>query len=208
MNKNISKETIRAEYAKVWEGNDKMINYCTNEVQNAGELEDGTLFVIGKQKIETRFCFGESGYDYDEALDGARTARTSTDYLKRENMRSYDETLEQIAEAEKLDGNYIAVVFPKVHYNQPAACRLGSVQFRRTVDVLQDLGGSAYLERLPGQKIVARWGGEYRVLTAPELQTVRETYEAARAAHEKKVDAYIKRYGTSKVHSWTYWRDA
>lgn len=208
MSKNISKETLRAEYAKVWEGNDKMINYCTNQVQAAAELDGGEIFVIGKEKIETRFCFGESGYDFDEAVDAARTARTSTEHLKRENMRAYDQALEQIAEAEKRGGEYMAVIFPKVHYNQPAECRLGSLQFRRTIEVLQDLGGCGYLDRLPGQTIPARWGGEYRVLTASEIATVREVYEAARAAHEKKVDAYIKRYGTSKVHSWTYWRDA
>lgn len=29
-----------------------------------------------------------------------------------------------------------------------------------------------------------------------------------RAMMEKRVDAYLKRYGTSKIHTWTYWADA
>lgn len=203
----VSKETLREEIAKVWDS-ERMIKYVLGQVQVAAVLEDGTIITIDKQSIETRFCFGESGYDYDEAAEGVRTAYTSTEYLKRENMRDYDRKLAEIDEAATFDGYVMLTVRRPAYYGQTRDCRLGCLDWRRTTDVLEDLGGSAYLDRLPGQTIQDRTGGEYRILTASDIETVREAYKAARAAHEKKVDAYIKRYGTSNVTAWTYWRDA
>ena len=37
-----------------------------------------------------------------------------------------------------------------------------------------------------------------------ELKTIKAAYCEAYEAHKVKVDRYIKRYGTSKVHAWTY----
>lgn len=33
-------------------------------------------------------------------------------------------------------------------------------------------------------------------------------YKWSRSMFEKRLQAYLKRYGTSKLHTWTYWRDA
>lgn len=33
-------------------------------------------------------------------------------------------------------------------------------------------------------------------------------YKWSRLMFEKRLQAYLKRYGTSKLHTWTYWRDA
>ncbi|MBQ1357138.1 MAG: hypothetical protein IIY64_01270, partial [Aeriscardovia sp.] len=87
-------------------------------------------------------------------------------------------------------------------------CRLRFVEWKRLSEVLDDLGGSAFLEDLPGQTVKAGEYWEYKILTADEIDIIINAWKQAAAAHEKKVDAYLKRYGTSKVHAWTYWRDA
>lgn len=204
----IDREALRAEFAKVWKDT-KTIDYCTNKALNTVTMDDGTILVIDKKAIETRFCFGEDGYDYDEAAASAQHARTSCEYLKRENMRHFDEWLETIDGTISGEGRFFVTIRGKRYTGQANGCKLGHIELRRDVEVLNDLGGSAYLAELPGQTITeAGSGSKYYIPTRDELARIRSAYEAARAAHEKKVDAYIKRYGTSKVHSWTYWRNA
>ena len=205
-----SKEEIRAEYAKAWE-NPKMVDYCTNKAAAVAVLPSGEWVVVDKQHIETRFCFGESGYDYDEAQELAAHARTSESYFKRENMAHFQEWLKDLEEVKDLQhGNDYALTIHRTKYTgQKEDCRLARIELTRLTEVLNDLGGSAFLDELPGKAITGRYSGNYyRVATPEEIDIIRAAYEEAAKVHEKKVDAYLKRYGTSKVHSWTYWLDA
>ena len=209
MPENVSKdkEILREEYKKVW-NSEKMVEYCTKKVYNFAIMENGTIIPVDKQTIKTRFCFGESGFDFDDAAAMAKHARTSTQYLKDQNMESFMETIKDIEEAETFAGAYVLVYFDSSYCSQTNDCKIGKLQFRRLTDVLEDLGGSARLSELYGKIIESRYDGKYHVMTKAEIETIKTAYKAAAAAHEKKVDAYIKRYGTSKVDSWTYWRDA
>lgn len=45
-------------------------------------------------------------------------------------------------------------------------------------------------------------------LTDEERKEIIKATEWRKAQFEKRLKAYIKRYGTSKLHTWTYWRDA
>jgi hypothetical protein len=73
--------------------------------------------------------------------------------------------------------------------------------------VIDACGGSVYLSELPGRSITIH-GVEGKVATNEEIQLILDAYKEAAQAHEKKVNTYLKKYGTSKVNSWTYWRDA
>ena len=88
----------------------------------------------------------------------------------------------------------------KIHY----------IRFERITKILDDLGGSANIEKLKlGQTISEIGSGRaYRIITDEEAKIILDAYKQAAVAHRKKVDSYLKRYGLSKVHSWTYWRDA
>ena len=37
---------------------------------------------------------------------------------------------------------------------------------------------------------------------------VKSAYESAMQRQDKKVRAYLKRYGLTKIRAWSYWRDA
>ena len=41
-----------------------------------------------------------------------------------------------------------------------------------------------------------------------EREIIAYGYAIAKQLHYKKVMAYLKRYGLSKVDTWTYWQDA
>lgn len=204
----IDRDKLRAQFALAY-NSPKVIDYCTNQVAAVAELPTGELIVFNKQSIKTRFCFGESGYDYDEAQSAAQNARTSFDYFRDENMADYRREIKAFEDALTMSGRFFATINRTAYTGQKDDCMLRCIEWRRDCDVLNDLGGSAYLEEIPGQTITeAGSGRKYRVLTAEEIRIILDVVKTAAAAHEKKVEAYLKRYGTSKVHSWTYWRDA
>lgn len=202
----VDREMLRAEFAKVW-NEQRMIDYCTNKVAAVATLPDGTIITVDKQSIETRFCFGESGYDYDDAVSMAQHARTSQEYFKSENMKVFKRALNDLKEALNGVNNYKVVIYPKTYIDQDNGCKLGYYRLERITDIIDACGGSCYMRELPGKEIKIRdFSGH--VATPKEIEIIIDAYEAAAAVHEKKINSYLKRYGTSKVYSWTYWRDA
>lgn len=199
-----NKEEITAEYSKAWTS-DHMIKYCVGQLAGVAILPNGDIISIEKKRIETRFCFGESGYDYEDAANMAHHARTSEDYFRAENMKEFDSWVKDLEEARNMNGRYY-IIIRDIHYTgQSEDCKLRGLDWVRDIDLLDACGGSAYLEELPG-KHIDKFGG--RVATPEEIDIILTAYKAAREDHRKKVDAYLKRYGLSKVESWTYWREA
>ena len=201
----LDREALRKEFAKVW--NERMTDYCVNSTAAVAELPNGDLLTIDKQKIEKYFCFGESGYDYEDALRMASHARTSKTYFKSENMKEFRRLLDNIEEADQEAGTVKLVIFTTHYTDQPSDCRLRGWGWRRVSEIIDDCGGSAFLSDLPGKEL-PNAVSPYRVATAEELAIFKAAAMDAAKAHERKVDSYLKRYGTSKVQSWTYWRDA
>ena len=49
-------------------------------------------------------------------------------------------------------------------------------------------------------------GEDYiRLMTEEERQTVLSAYKQIREDFEKRLNTYLKRYGLSKIDTWTYW---
>ena len=199
--------TYQRDLQKVWHGNARMIKYCTDKAAQIVGMENGRYFIIEKKKIRTDFCFGYSlsrydTEDYDRANAAARHASENADYFIRENMKEITGTLDLLD-----DDRYMPVLYEEYDpvYGCPNLCALN---FRRVAEILEDCGGSAYLEELKGtDKKEARGGRKYHILSGEEKEAVRNAFKEAAARHEKKVLAYLKRYGLSKVNSWSYWRD-
>ena len=170
-------------------------------------LPDGGMVIVEKQGIEKSFCFGESGYDYAEAQDMAAHARTSESYFKHENMEYFRRWVKDLTEVLNGLGNYMLTISGTAYYRQTEDCKLCGIRFDRISDILDACGGSAYLEELPGMELTVR-GRKCRIATSEELKAILDAYKQAEAAHEKRVDNYLKRYGMKNVRTWTYWRDA
>ncbi len=202
----VDKDFLREQFSKAW-SDAKMIDYCVDKVAAVATLPNGDIITVDKQGIETHFCFGESGYDYDEALESAQVARTSQTYFKRENMKEFNRKIELLEDVLKGESSYRVFIGDKAYLRQKEDCKLRFFRFDSLCDIIYACGDSCYLEDLPGKELFLN-GNYGRIATAEEVSAILEAYKTAAKAHEKKVDSYLKRYGTSKVHSWTYWRDA
>lgn len=210
MAKTFDKALIRSEFSKAWKS-EKMVDFCTNEVSNVAFLPNGGIIPINKQSIKKRFCFGESGYDIDDAIDMAHHARTSADYFKAENMASFNGYVKDLQDVlNGVESNYYrykVVIFDIAYSGQAKDCRLRSLGWYRANQIIDALGGSCYWDRINGEKIRID-GRDGHIATDEEICIILDAYKTARSAHEKRVDTYLKKYGLSQVRSWTYWRDA
>lgn len=202
--------TYQKDLEKVYPKNAGMIKYCIGKTAGVVALKNNRYFTIEKKKIEKDFCFGYSlsrydSEDYDRANAAARHASKSTEYFVRQNMKAFTDVFECLDNSGYR--NYMPVLYE--HYYPEYGCpNLCALSFRRVGYILDDCGGSANLEEIKGTEKQEHNGGrKYYILTDEEKEIVRAAYKEAAAQHEKKVLAYLKRYGLSKVNTWTYWRD-
>lgn len=171
------REALQAIYGKYQD----MIDYCMKQAEIVVSIR-GMLFPIEKRKVEKRFCFGYSdcgqGPEYLDAIRSADNARNNADYFKGQNLNYYKSWIE------KLDSTDAIALCESYGKHSP----------------IRSLTAFDWWEALSCRRDVY-------FLTDAERQTVREAFEQAMKAQEKKLDAYLKRYGTSKVKAWTYWLD-
>lgn len=85
------------------------------------------------------------------------------------------------------------------------------------IDML--LGGDVYIDKKPKIWLqlsftTRNWvNGRYieenaRLMTTEEKQTLLSALQWQKEQFNKRLQTYLKRYGVSKLHTWTYWRDA
>ena len=196
-------DRYRADLNALWGADNGMIKYCLEEVQEIVGLENGMYFTLEKQPIEKDFCFGYSTSFYSDeeektAWRMAEKARKDESYFIRKNLEHFTKLLES------LDYSMNMAVLSR-HYDtkKPELFNLRDLSFRRIVEILNDFNGQANLEEIKGTELP----GKYYIMTDADKEIARATIKRAMESHEKKVRAYLKRYGLSKVRSWTYWRD-
>lgn len=179
------KERLTTAVTNYWKEK-SMINYCVNKALLIFEVR-GKIVPIDKHSVETRFCFGYSDYipnDYESAWDMAHHAQTNERYFIRENHRraEYADIISDLN-----NSRYVA-------YARPCYGSLNttwSICFEDKYDL--ECG-----KKLPDHAFI---------LTKEEVQAYKRKLAEACKLHHKKLVAYLKRYGLSKVESWTYWQD-
>ena len=178
----IEMEYLRKEQDALGLRGDSWVKYFKGKIGALVRLEDGSILNIEKPSIETSFCYGESGYDADDAYRAANRARTSEDHFRRENLMDLEEAI-RVLERRPSDGyvyrNCVAVVSVK---------GIAEVSFCGPWD---SWNNKPVLE-----------------VSEEDRERILEGYRKVYAAFEKRINTYLKRYGLSKVRAWTYWRDA
>lgn len=176
------KEKLTAAERAEWK-DESMVKHCTGRAMLLFEVR-GKLVPIEKTTIATRFCFGYSDYvpgDFDDANRMAVHASSSEGYFIRKNHEAavYARTIGKLN-----DKRYFAYAMPT--YGNPES--VYSICFQPRWDT-KDLPENAF------------------ILTDEEIQTYKRKLADACKLHHKKIIAYLKRYGLTKMESWSYWRD-
>lgn len=186
----------------VWEGDKHMTDFCVKGVEWFVELPNGMIIPIDKKSIETRFCFGYStcgqGAEYEDANESADNARKSVTHFIRENMAYYDDLIEWLSDENKRHTN---PPFLRVEY-----WSLAPNSIFRSITSSYNYGEAEKYWYKQGEWVLNGNNIDY-VPTFKELDLIIDGLKIARQMHLKKVMAYLKRYGLSKINVWTYWVD-
>lgn len=194
--KNRFMEIIRTE---VWKGSESMQKYAEKECcYYIVELENGDIYAYEKPRIETSFCFGYGMYGVtsEEDMDGASRmaehARTDKDYFIEENLKDIEDHINRLVKA--YDGELEAYKYAN-YSGQPHGTKLKTYSVASTWENPENDPGRwsrlTDVERLSQEEIKILIQGWYKVA---EMFT-------------KRLNTYLKRYGLSKLNTWTYLRD-
>ena len=206
----MNKKGFIEDYEKALHGvwsSPKMIDYCVKKVDNVVKLDNGFLIAIDKESIKKDFCFGYSlsrydSEDFDRANEMARYAGESENYFYNENMKHFRSLYDDLTY-----GEYHPAVCTQYYLNDESGAVIKSLAFLKGWEVCEMFGGSCYMDKVGGTTGTAR-GREYYILTKDDIAKVVAGVELAMKNHEKRVNTYLKKYGTKHVNSWSYWQDA
>lgn len=142
----------------------------------------GGYYIIEKPSINNRFCFHDEGEDYEyyKHLMSDKETRLAA-YFKSENLAHFDNKIKRIQKGEEYNND------KRVWWN------------------------SCYNDGRIELCFHCSWGspdGEWKECTDDEKKLILKGLKFGRELFEKRLDAYLKRYGVSKIHTWTYWADA
>ena len=147
--------------------------------ESAVKLADGVV-LFNHPKIKTEFCFRDEGPGYEFYKELGSDENLLRDYFIRENMDQYG-----IAEPDENTDMYI------VKY---------AGEYRPGRVYVKFCNCPEYLD--------LRREDTIRIATDTERSLYLAELARVRKAFRKRLDTYLKRYGTKKIHTWSYWADA
>lgn len=179
-----------AEIERIEHGDKKWVEYHDKETARCVKFENGTIYAIEKPRIETRFCFGYGfcGISTDEeeerADNMANHARKNGDYFLEQNLEKFDKTIKNLEE----NGDFVYVAPMRDNTEKWVYFRAyrGEWDFEREFKNVRE-------------KMVK--------LSPADVEQLKKAYTIERANFEKRLNAYLKKYGTSKLKVWTYLSD-
>lgn len=198
----------QTEHPKAWE---RWRKYYGKEYYFI-RLFGGEIVAIEKPSIQTRFCCGED--DRGQGGDDPENTPGTIAYAERvlENKRT--EAGFKRANVGDFDERMIYVVGRKP-WRLARAVSEGRAPYllndkRSFVPCLvrgsYAEGDTAY--RIDNAIGRANCGTLVRILNDEDFRLMRRAYMTVRTDFKKRLNAYWKRFGASKIHTWTYWTEA
>ncbi len=198
----LSQKELKTKYMdiickEIWQDSG-MQKYAEKQFYYAVELNNEDIFVIDRPSIKKDFCFGYGMYgcdtnnDHDRAAKLMHHAETNEQYFIDENMAEFNERISYLEKA--LDGKYEAYKYCS-YIDQPSESKL---KCYTTCNVCSNPEYEPY-----------RWNNLKAVekLTLDEIKALIDGYQEAKKMFMKRLQTYLKRYGLSKLNTWTYLRD-
>lgn len=184
-------EDYRGELVKLWRTDASMIDFCIKKTSSIKKLSNGGLIVWEKPEINTSFCFGYMGQsDYEDAQQMAEHAKKDEDYFLSENLGIFDVTIKKIKSTLKENNENKLYIYKE--YSRGSVNLWGFTVLSFSEFIYQN-------ER--------KLYNEIQEASDEDIRTILAAEQEERAKFEKRLKTYLKRYGLSKVKTWSYWQD-
>lgn len=178
--KALTKAQLKEVYKKAGK-DDEGTAYCLSHSSAAYKTCDGYVWNIEKPTLETSFCFGEHGYDYDDVIKECATLSKDENYFIAANIRK-SKAFSLLQSVDQTQGALFWV-------NDYTHGNLAEVRYIRMCDMERNAG--SIIRELTGEE-----KGELEAIAKEEIEKFK-----------KRLNTYLKRYGLAKCHFWTYWAD-
>ena len=144
-------------------------------------LNDTKIICLEKPRIEKEFYFPEHGHDFDEVCQYEREVNKNLEnYFIEQNIKQISDRIKAIKEQ------------PQKVY------ALQSYKTKTPNSIIYD-----YYTILNYTKL----SDEYIELDEKSINNILEGLEYQKTNFEKRLKSYLKRYGTKKISTGTYWAD-
>lgn len=166
-----------------------------NKVLGYIKFVDGSYYPIEKQGIRTHLCYGYGyGISYEDAGELAEAARTEYDFFESEQLREVNRWIKSITRA--IDTTKMI----EESYRDHKCCCFGH-------DDLIWMRKGCYRGELIADRCFDNNLEAKDALCLADLESLLEGYKALAEYIKKRAKAYWKRFGGSKLHTWTYDRN-
>lgn len=179
----------------VWKKDSKMIAWEMKQIAYLIPICGGKFIIeLSKPKIENEFWFGES--DMGQGLSHEENAKRMTrvnsniiDYFIEKNLEDIEDTITKLHNI--IDGKSLNLK-PK-HYIYYYSCPKDSPIHGFTIENTNYAWSGV--------------NGETWDVEKKDLKNILDAYILLKQDFEKRLETYIKKYGTSKMHVRSYWID-
>ena len=166
-----------------WKDYEKKENIGAVKIQNK-------YWLIEKPHIENQFCFHDEGPQYELYKKLTSKDELMKKYFLNENLEKLDKDIKHFSNDEETSDN--------------------SVWWRPTYDGENCIKINIILYNPFSCR--DRWFTEeeikkYTKCTDEEKKLILKALKYSRELFKKRLDAYLKKYGVSKLNTWTYWAD-
>lgn len=174
----MSKELIK-EYADIDYPNNKSMNdYILKSTSEVIKTSKGYLIRFEKPSIKTRFCFGH-GCNGISTSEEVKNACNQAQNARTNEQYFLDENLEEINDKIK--------------------------QYQENDLYYCDTNIDKSIKYITIEKCVYHYNDEHiEKVSKQDKELILNTLKLEKVKFEKRLNTYLKRYGLSKVHSWTY----
>lgn len=187
-------EEYKCKILKAENGSKEWLDYWLKKTSALMMTDCGIILTFEKKKIKVDFCWSDEGSDYEEYKRLHSNEEAMREYFVRANLKWYDEKIEELSSRKNSWGNpLIAVLYERSTYTY------GKCGWAETMRMTSDYDFK--YEQKDSRVSVYQ-------MTENDCAKALSVLRDERAKFEKRLHAYLKRYGISKLNTWTYLAEA
>jgi hypothetical protein len=178
------------EMLKVYPATDtRMWKYLKKEYSSAVKLTNGGIVMFKKQSIDTAFCWADEGPQYEEYKEVTNTDDKLKNYFIAKNLSKLDRDIELMEN--NFEGRAKRWYIIRHSYGLSEPLNLYYFAARCSSD----------FQHFAAHEEATLMSDEDRQIILAGLKKERDKFA-------NRLNSYLKRYGTKKIRTWTYWQDA
>lgn len=178
---------VQNAYKEIWQ-DERMYNYCVKKTKNAVEMHNGGIVTFENEKIKTQFWFGY--YTYGSSFDDTNKRienleKDKLNYFYKANLKDMFDNLKKISKNNNYEKPYIV-------YKYGNDTKIACINFYNDYDFNRKFKDS---DDVPVK------------MTAEDIEKYNAIIKIERKRFVTRLNAYVKKYGVSKVELDSYWAD-